>query len=208
MKDRENGSAKASEASVRTGVRRDELIDVSARIFAAKGYGNTSIQDIADELGLLKGSLYYYIDTKEDLLFEVIRSTMVIWKDLVDTVRASKSGTLDRLRTYLQANIEGSLKERDRTAVFVNDFRILSKERQQVILEMRSEHDELLRDLLGQAKAEKIIAPDVDEKVLSLAILTMNGSLYRWYDPSGKMQPSALSEKITQFALRGLGADV
>lgn len=190
---------------MRSGVRRDDLIEAAARVFAAKGYSNTSIQDIADEIGLLKGSLYYYIDTKEDLLFEVIRSTMISWQGLVETVEASTEPTLERLWIYIHRNIEGSLDARDRTAVFIHDFQALSPERQQIIVKMRREHDRLLRDLIQKAKDEKLISPDINVKLVALAILTMNGSLYRWYDATGGMTAQSIADELTQFILKGLG---
>src|SRR6195952_1565035 len=52
--------------------RWSELIEVATDVFYAKGYDAASLQDIADRLGMLKGSLYYYIQSKEDLLFDVI----------------------------------------------------------------------------------------------------------------------------------------
>ena len=52
--------------------REREVLDVAARLFHERGYADTSVQDIADELGILKGSLYHYIEVKEDLLFRLL----------------------------------------------------------------------------------------------------------------------------------------
>ena len=201
---RSNDLATSPKPAVRFGVRRDELIEAAARNFAEKGYAQTSIQDIAESMGMLKGSLYYYIDTKEDLLFEVIHSTMVTWQELARSVRDSAAPTLDRLRTYIYRNIEGSLAARDRTAVFIHDFQNLSPERRRVILDLRHEHDGLLRELIQTAKDEKLISNDVNVKLVALAILTMSGSLYRWYDPAGSLSSEAIAEQLTQFVLQGL----
>lgn len=202
---RSTRSKPATTTAVRPGVRRDELVDVAARVFAAKGYGHTSIQEIADEVGILKGSLYHYIDTKEDLLFEVIRSRMVIWADLVESVRALKAPTLDRLRIYVQNNIEGSLSTLEHTTVFIHDFQALSPERQKIIVNLRGEHDQLLRGLIQDAKDEGLVSPDVNVKVVALAILSMSGSLYRWFDPSGQLPAKAVAQELTKFVLKGLG---
>jgi len=191
--------------AVRIGSRSDELVEAAARVFAARGYGFTSIQDIADEVGLLKGSLYHYIDTKEDLLFEVIRSTIESGQELVENLRQSTAPTLDRLRTYIQANIEESLKTREHTAVFVHDFQALSPERQKIILDLRQEHDRLLRELIQLAQDEGLVSREVNVKIVALSVLTMNGSLYRWFDPGGEMSATEISHELTRFVLQGLG---
>jgi len=195
----------AGAPAVRQGSRSVELIEAAARVFAAKGYGFTSIQDIADEIGLLKGSLYHYIDTKEDLLFEVIRSTIDSGQELVDGLRASNAPTIERLRTYIQHNIEESLKSREHTAVFVHDFQALSAERRKIILDLRQEHDTLLRELIQTAQEEGIVSRDINVKLVALSVLTMNGSLYRWFDPSGEMTAREVSRELTSFVLKGLG---
>src|SRR5579883_2556775 len=53
--------------------RFDEVIDAASEVFREKGYLAATLQDIAGRLGMLKGSLYYYIDSKEDLLYEILR---------------------------------------------------------------------------------------------------------------------------------------
>ena len=53
--------------------RWQEVVDAAAKVFAEKGYRAATLRDIAAELGMLKGSLYYYIETKEDLLYELLR---------------------------------------------------------------------------------------------------------------------------------------
>ncbi len=68
-----NGVARGAETNGKSQRRRQELIDAAAKIFQDKGYEAASIQDVADALGILKGSVYYYIDSKEDLLFAAIQ---------------------------------------------------------------------------------------------------------------------------------------
>jgi AcrR family transcriptional regulator len=53
--------------------RWTQIVDVAAELFREKGFVATSLEDIAREVGMYKGSLYHYIDSKEDLLFAVVR---------------------------------------------------------------------------------------------------------------------------------------
>src|SRR5687767_4761450 len=59
--------------------RWDEIVEAAANVFYEKGYEGASLQDIASAVGLLKGSIYYYIDTKEDLLFELVMRAQAVW---------------------------------------------------------------------------------------------------------------------------------
>ncbi|HEY9563993.1 MAG TPA: helix-turn-helix domain-containing protein, partial [Nocardioides sp.] len=53
--------------------RWDDVVSAAARVFSEKGFGGASLEDVANEVGMLKGSLYNYIKSKEDLLFAIVR---------------------------------------------------------------------------------------------------------------------------------------
>src|ERR1700761_228 len=82
--------------------RQREIIDAAAKIFHRKGYSETTVQDIADAVGILKGSLYYYIDSKEDLLFQMLLEVHEDAKVIVKETAALDLSALERLRVYVQ----------------------------------------------------------------------------------------------------------
>src|SRR3954462_14482671 len=67
--------------------RDDEVLAAAARVFYEHGYADASVQDVAEELGILKGSLYHYISTKEDLLFRLLSETHGDVSRILDEVR-------------------------------------------------------------------------------------------------------------------------
>ena len=66
--------------------RREELSRQAARLFAEKGYHGTSIGDLADSMGVQKGSLYAHIEGKEDLLYETMRGGAAAFHGALDSV--------------------------------------------------------------------------------------------------------------------------
>lgn len=82
--------------------RWDEIVEASANVFYAKGYEGASLQDIATAVGLLKGSIYYYIDTKEDLLFELVMRAQAMWSaTLEESEELAASPAPVRLREFI-----------------------------------------------------------------------------------------------------------
>lgn len=70
--------------------KRDrEVVDAAARVFYRKGYADATVQDVADELGILKGSLYHYIDTKEDLLYRLFEEVHADVEQIREEVAAA-----------------------------------------------------------------------------------------------------------------------
>src|ERR1700757_1955455 len=83
-------------------VREPEIIAAAGDAFRRKGYANVSIQEIADSVGLLKGSLYYYIDSKEDLLFAVISELDGRALNLLEQIYKSDLPAIERLAEVVE----------------------------------------------------------------------------------------------------------
>ena len=95
------GKAWTRREPVHTSPRRDEIVAAAKHLFATKGYEATSTQDIADSVGLLKGSLYHHISSKQELLYTVVGSFL----DATDAVRNQVRGFAEspgrRLRRFV-----------------------------------------------------------------------------------------------------------
>jgi AcrR family transcriptional regulator len=86
--------------------RREEILDVAARLFAEHGYSETDTEQIAREVGLSKGSLFRYFPTKRELFLAAVDRSMQQAMQYVDERRDSKLDPLDRMRQGMQAYLE------------------------------------------------------------------------------------------------------
>lgn len=184
--------------------RRDEVIDAAARIFHAKGYAAASIQDVADELGILKGSLYHYIDSKQDLLFAIIEDVHRRTMSELEQWLALEGGTLVRLRAFLNGQVLTYCRNVQRVGVFLQDLRSLSEEQQVRIHAERDRYDRVLRDLIRAGQDEGLIDPDVDPKLAAMAIFGMLNWISTWWRPDGPSTPEQVATEFTDLALAGL----
>src|ERR1700756_4729171 len=101
--------------------RRAELTRAAARLFAQKGYHGTSVGDLADALGLQKGSLYAHIDSKAELLWEVAREGAEAFHAALDTV-PDEGPVLERIRAALRAHLRVVADQLDIATVFVREW--------------------------------------------------------------------------------------
>src|SRR3984885_1121033 len=83
--------------------RQDEVLEVAVEIFHEKGYASASIQDVAEEVGVLKGSLYHYIDSKEDLLARIFEDSADQFVAMLDEAGSLDERPLERLRSFAHA---------------------------------------------------------------------------------------------------------
>lgn len=204
-----NKRGASEDGSGRTPKRRDrEVIDAAAKVFYRRGYADASVQDIADELGILKGSLYHYIDTKEDLLFRLLSETHDDVHAILDEVAAVDGlDPLERLRLYVRRQVEFNVDNLTKISVYYHDVERLSDDRRAEIHARRREHERWVVDLITQAQREGRADPDVDPKFLSRCIFATIIWPYQWFRP-GRDKRSEVAETCAHYALSGVIGNV
>ena len=107
-----------------------ETLAAAGRVFHARGYADASIQHVADELGLLKGSLYHYIASKEELLYRLLEETHEGVSRILDEVKAQEGlAPLEHVRLYVRRQVAYSLAHPERIAIYHRDLERLCDER-------------------------------------------------------------------------------
>ena len=184
--------------------RQREIIDAAAEIFYRKGYSETSVQDVADAVGILKGSLYYYIDSKEDLLFQMLLEVHEDAKSIVTETAALEIPPLDRLRVYIQRHVEYNASNLAKIAVYYHDFGLLTPDRRKAIVGQRNFYEEFVQGLIKEAQQSGDVDPSVDPRLISNAIFGIANWLYTWYRPGGKVSPTQLADTLARFVIAGI----
>ena len=167
-------------------VRRNrdaEVLDAAIAVFYAKGYSGASIQDVADIVGVLKGSLYHYISSKEDLLFRVFQGShdqaLEIMREISDRDLAPR----ERLEAYLQSVVLWYLSNIERTSLYFNEWRYLTNENALTVRRQRREFADYVRAILSDGEDE--LRPGADIKLTSYFILGAINNIPVWYRKSG-----------------------
>ncbi|MCU4183271.1 TetR/AcrR family transcriptional regulator [Acidiferrimicrobium sp. IK] len=189
-----------------------QILDAAAETFAAKGYEATSIRDVADAVGMLGGSLYYYIKTKEDLLYALIDDFHQVGMEEVARaeVEAAAAGhagdPLAMLRAVCVRHAEVNVRSRTLSTVFYNDFRHLGAERKQHIVDSRRTHQHRIEELIVQAQAAGEVPPDLDARLTALAMLSMLNATNTWYQADKDTSGRPIGEVLASLLIDGLAS--
>ena len=184
--------------------RRQEVIDVAARIFREKGYEATSIQEIAEEVGILKGSLYYYIDTKEDLLFGVIKEAYDAALNLIERLEQRDGGALELIEALVYGHAEVFSKNYVQSSVFFREFRALSEERQETIREAGDVYNRFLISQIRRGQRSGEIKSDINPRLAAIGIIGMMNSMAFWYRPDGRATAGQIGREFSRLVIGGL----
>ncbi|HEY8393340.1 MAG TPA: TetR/AcrR family transcriptional regulator [Thermaerobacter sp.] len=189
----------------RTSSRREEILAVAGELFRQKGYHATSMQDIAERLRLQRGSLYAHIDSKEELLFEIVDRAAGRFLDAIEQARRSGRTPAEQLRLALRAHMTVLAEYRDTATVFFHEWRFLREELRRRILEKRDLYEQRWRQIIAEGVERGEFRP-VDERFGALLALSAVNWAYHWYSPEGPLSPEQVADQFADLILDGLRA--
>jgi len=178
-----------------------ELLEVATQVFYEKGYDGASLQDIADRLGMLKGSLYYYIQSKEDLLFDVISSVHQTGLAVVTACAEGPGDPLRRLDRVVVGHVEHTCRNLVSTTVFLHELSSLPPVRRQEVLGEEHAYQSVFRTLIEQGVRDGLVRADVEPRLAALSILGSTNWVYRWFRPDGAFPPQVLGAQLADLAI-------
>src|ERR671929_1067547 len=159
--------------------RREELTRQAARLFAEKGYHGTSIGELADAMGVQKGSLYAHIASKQDLLYETMREGAAAFHAALDAI-PDELPAVEKIRLALRGHLRVVAEQLDVATVFVQEWRYLEGERRDEIVAERRRYEERIRTLFREGRDLGELRTDLDESAAAVLVLSALNWAYTW----------------------------
>jgi AcrR family transcriptional regulator len=181
--------------------RQVQLIETATQLFYEKGYEAASLQDIADRMGVLKGSLYYYFPSKEELLFNVLLTVYQEGLAVLSARTAVSGDALMRLARAVEGHVEHNCRNMEKTTVFFHEFGSLSRGRRRAIIGDDHAYHSIFRELIVQGKKENLIRRDLNTDLAVLSILGSANWVYRWYRFGDSQTPRVVARQLAEMAV-------
>ena len=183
-------------------LKRDAVVRAAAREFNARGYHNTSLDDIATALGVTKPTVYYYVANKEQLLFECFREGLQRIREVVIAVERSDRPARERLNTVLRGYATAVASEYGWCMVRAHEQDLGSELGRQINV-LKSEIDLGLRRLLREGVADGSIGP-CDPKIAAFAMAGALNWIAHWYREDQALTAAEVGHAFVAFFDNGL----
>ena len=183
-------------------IKRQEIIDQAAELFAKQGYAATGIAEIGQVAGLAKGALYYYIGSKENLLVEIQDRVLRPLLTSARRIAALDEDPVLRLRLLSQALLENILARLDHVWVYEHDHRHLRGTNRARLLRQRREFEKIIQDLLTAAMDDGSFRK-LDPRLAMLQFLNMHNHTYQWVKPGGEWDAETLAREYCTTLIVG-----
>ncbi|MQA78832.1 MAG: TetR family transcriptional regulator [Streptosporangiales bacterium] len=187
-------------------VKRQEIIDVAAVLFARKGYAATGIAEIGTAAGLAKGALYYYIGSKENLLVEIQSRVLTPLLQAARPLATLDEDPVLRLRLVSEVLLDNIFRRLDHIWVYEHDYRQVTGDSRGRLLRQRRQFEQLVTGLLVEAMDAGAFRR-MDPRLTVLQFLNMHNHTYQWLRPNGPWDAAFLSRQYCATLFAGFRTD-
>lgn len=181
--------------------RRQDIVEAATGLFGARGYGNTTTDQIAAAANVTKRTMYRYARSKEQIL-RLIHQQFLDAADAVSDDWAVGAAE-DRLRRFVEAFITVLVDNQDAVRIFYEELKNLSEESRAAVVHRRDVFERRLRSLIDEGMSRREFR-SIDTPVAAAAILGGLADSYRWYKPTGAADPREISATAADLLLTGL----
>lgn len=185
--------------------RRAQLLSIAGKLIASRGYSATTVRDIADQAGILSGSLYHHFSSKEAILEEILRSFMGGLLDEFLAIEAAGNGprkVLDRLIIHAFETIG---TQHDAVGIYQNEAAYLAKQSGfEFVADISSRIEQVFLTAIRQGQAERDFRPSLDASVIYRFMRDSVWSTVRWYRPRDDRSIEQIRDDYLEFLHHGL----
>jgi AcrR family transcriptional regulator len=181
--------------------RREELTRTAARLFAERGFHGTSMGDLAEAMGLQKGSLYSLTSSKQELLRETLRQGAAAFHAALDAV-PEDAPAVDRIRLALRGHLRVVSEQLEVSTVFTREWRYLEGEAREEFVGERRRYEERVRTLFREGVERGELRADLDVGAAALLVLSAANWAYTWLRPG--RDTDELADRFTAILVDGV----
>lgn len=186
--------------------KRRTLLLEAGRVFGQRGFGNSSLDEIAQNLNITKTALYYYFKSKHEMLFECYAASFDLADEALNDALAEGSTAFDKVRRFIRNYTLAGLNDLNPTMP-MREVDVLTPKHRAVIESRRSALQRRLRELIQAGIAEGSIA-QCEPRVLVIAIIGAVSWLLRAFNPKGELSAETVTEQIVEILTKGIDSRV
>lgn len=186
-------------------VRREQLLDIAAQMFATRGYAQTSVRDIAREAGLLSGSLYHHFSSKEDIAVEILREFMSGLQVRFEQIARDEPDPQKALEGLIRAAFTAIHDDPYAVALYQSETALFQQTVEfAFVMDASQRIERVWRGVLVAGRSAKVFRPDLDPDLAYQFIRDTVWSSVKWYNPRGRYPHHRIADQYLLMLYGGL----
>jgi AcrR family transcriptional regulator len=188
--------------------RREEIVRAAAHVFSERGVEAATLRDVAVAMDTDRASLYYYVGSKEELLQEIVRQTLVRDIEIAADVQRSSASTREKIAALIKAMVNSYAENYPHMSVYIEDLGRIARQDSEWsvdVIERTRTYESLVHSILMQGQRDGALRKDLPVELCALGLFGMVNWMHRWYRPNIKWSPEKITETFTEIFLDGFG---
>ncbi|MBN1849602.1 MAG: TetR/AcrR family transcriptional regulator [Deltaproteobacteria bacterium] len=184
--------------------QRKKILQVAGDLMSRRGYKGTSIQEIANHVGIHKTTIFHYFKNKEELLLNVIEiGIQESISELESLIEDKSLSPEERLKRFIYSHLDGIVKYKNNVNVYHNDVIFLSREHRKKYLGLREHYRKCFETAVKEVmNSSSETFKELDLKIVTLGILGMQNWAVKWYKKSGKYSTKEITDIFYKMLVR------
>jgi len=191
-------------STVKDATPREAINNAAIRLFGAEGYNGTMMRDIAQEVGILPGSLYAHIDSKENLLAEIVQIGIEPYLQIFRSLEGVALSPSEKLRAAIVAHVKVVAGNPERTFVVFHEWRFLKEPYRTKVVKMRRRYGDGFTQIVADGVACGEFCSNLVVRVSVFGILGALNWIPEWFSPEGPSSADAIGNQLADALIGGL----
>lgn len=180
------------------------ITSAAMHLFGTQGYTGTSMRDIASTVGVLPGSLYAHIRSKEALLVDIVTDGIGRFQRAVQPIALSKQSATERMRRMILAHVEVVSDNPERAQVAFHQWRFLGPDSLAPAMTLLHGYEDLFVSVVRDGIADGILRPDLNIRITVLSMLGALNSIPEWFSSQGSLSMADIGNVVADTLLMGI----
>jgi AcrR family transcriptional regulator len=191
--------------SRRRAVSQEDLLGVAADLFADRGYAATTVRDIAEAAGILSGSLYHHIDSKESIVDAILSRFIARSLAAYEAVIAEGKGPKETFEELVRTSLESMVEGRAAILVYQNEARLLAaRPRFSYLAEAQRKFEQIWTTVLEEGVESGEFRASIDPELVYRLVRDTVWTAPRWYRPGGPLKPEKIIAQYLPVLVAGV----
>jgi AcrR family transcriptional regulator len=182
--------------------RKEEIVITAAKLFKEKGFSAVTMRDIAKEMGIRAASLYNHINSKQEILSNIIISLAEEFTQGMEIIKSSTNNSIEKLKDVVSLHVNITTSNPFGMASLNNDWMHL-EEHHDYYLQLRKDYEDNFREIIERGILDNELV-DSNADVMLFSILSTLRSLYIWIPNKEDLQHANLSSNLSSVLLNGI----
>ena len=183
----------------RARITQKAIETVASELFARKGFGATSLDDIAEALGATKGALYYHVKNKEEILRLIYLTVLTVSEEPLRRIVEADLAPGEKLRRAVEHQTAVAADRSPAMTVFYREQHYLTGPFAREIILRKKAYERYFEEIIEEGQATGVFQPAIDPKIVTYGLLGMCNWLSQWYRSEGQYSPQQIADMFVDM---------